>query len=246
MPTTLLIAALYTELAPTLTRLHLRSHGRAFIGESDGSRLAATITGIGAARAQAAFAESLADFNPNRIVLLGFAGGLDPRLQPGTAFRIDWVASPQGRAFDLRAPIPRATADDPKLRPPNALLTLSHPACTTVDKQRLFQHYALPAVDMETYHLAALAAGHALPLTVFRAVCDPADLDLPTQSSDWIAPDGSTNTWAAAKHLLTHPWHAPTMLKLRRYANLAARNLADKVCDFLSRDTPDTPASTTP
>lgn len=245
MPTTLLLAAIHTEIAPTLTQLHLRPHGRAFIGESHGSRLAATVTGIGAARAQEAFAESLADFNPNRIILLGFAGGLDPRLQPGAAFRIDWVANPQGRAFNLRAPIPRATADDPQTRPPNALLTLDHPAHTAADKQRLFQQYNLPAVDMETYHLAALAADHALPLTVFRAVSDPAGLDLPTQSSDWIAPDGSTNTWAAAKHLLTHPWHTPTMLKLRRYANLAAHNLADKVCDSLTRDTP-TPASTTP
>lgn len=238
MPTTLLLAALYTEITPTLARLHLRPHGRAFIGESHGSRLAATVTGVGAARAQAAFAESLADFNPNRIILLGFAGGLDPRLQPGAAFRIDWVTDPQRRAFDLRAPIPRAATDDPKLRPPNALLTLTHPAYTTIDKQRLFQRYNLPAADMETYHLAALAAGHALPLTVFRAVCDPADLNLPVRSSDWIAPDGSTNTWAAAKHLLTHPWHASTMLKLRRHANLAARNLADQVCNFLTRDTP--------
>lgn len=240
--TLLLLAALYNEIASTFDRLGLRREGRIFTTPAvTHTPLVGAVTGLGAARAITATRHLLDQHRPYGVILLGFAGGLDPALKPATLVPIAWVLDEHGSTIDLdgqrnpsstRAQLPIApqpVGDDPNRDPGQSLITVERLARTATDKKRLWDRHGCAAVDMETFAIAKLLADQRVPMWVLRAILDPADACLPRPVTDWVKPDGHADTAAAVRHLLTHPWRIPAMLRVHKTARLAANRLADGV-----------------
>lgn len=232
-PTILLVAAIDREIAPTLTRLRLRPTGRSrYAGSVGDAQVLAVVTGMGGGRVRAVVVPLLQQHRPDLIVLLGFAGGLAPGLDVGTIRPITWVINEHSQVFQLGQPdnpvVPQRPDGGQERDADRSLLTLDTVAGSPASKQQRFQRHRCAAVDMETFHVADLAAQHRVPLAVLRAIYDPDQMSLPPQSSNWVTLDGRARIAPAVWYLLTHPWALPSLLRLQRNCNLAGQRLADQ------------------
>ncbi len=251
-PTTVaILTALYDELAPIIDRLGLKPVGPDYEANHSGTRIVATVTGVGATSAMTTAQRIFDQYKPSWVIVLGFAGGLDPQLSPATVLPIAWVVDEQNSLIQLGDADAPPVDDDPTTptvprrvenvshRPAqHSLLTIDRIADSVAAKRQLFDRYQCAAVDMETYHLAALAAQRDLPLTVLRAVTDAADTALPPEAAHWIDPRGRAHTATIAWYLATHPWQIGLLLKLRKNAQLAATRLADHTEALIQSLTP--------
>lgn len=154
------------------------------------------------------------------MVSFGLAGGLDPALRPGAVI------------------IPSVVlADDGTWQPDAALaerfggLTLhtilagSAVAAGAAEKRRLHVATQAHAIDLESGAVATIAAKHRLPFVVVRAICDPAERDLPPAALIALDPHGAIGFWGVLRSVVTQPSQIPGLLALARDAAHARRSL---------------------
>ncbi|MFW6032407.1 MAG: hypothetical protein ACOCTI_03440 [Phycisphaeraceae bacterium] len=219
---TLLLAAVHSELEPARERLGLtREAGRGLWAGSERPMLALA-TGMGPERMKARLGEVLEREPVERVVLLGFAGGLDPALKAGEVVRFSQVVSEAGERLDLAGP------------GAGAVLLSADRLAESVDRKRgLRQRYEAEAVDLETFDVAAMLRERGIELAVLRAISDPFCTALPAEAMDWVRPDGEPDPWAAAKWVAQHPLQLPDLLRLawvtRRGAKALGREVAKEV-----------------
>ena len=246
-PRYLLLAALFDELKVTIDRLGLRPDGAVYTGQPGQSRVIAAATGVGATRAKTTVNRLLDRYQPQQVVLVGFAGGLDPSLRSGTCLNITWVINEQGSTMGLAQSdqpdqdhlpgVPQPVAPTLPRHTQNSLLTADRLIHTPTAKHQRWTRCRCAAVDMETYHVAELLAQRRVPLTVRRVIYDSAAMALPRQAARWIRPDGQTNTNAVIRHLICRPWQVMPLLQLGRLARAAAQRLAQEV-ESIVREAP--------
>ena len=171
----------------------------------------------GAARA----AEKLIARGANAIVSFGLAGGLDPALASGTILRPDAVL-----------------VDGEMLRCDGALVARLGGATghfvlggrevltDRTQKQAAWQANKAHAVDLESGAVARMAREKDLPFAVLRAVCDPADRDLPDVALSAFNQGGAIDPLRVARALLRAPWEIISLLILARDAARARHSLA--------------------
>lgn len=259
-PPIVILAPTRGELLATTRRLGLPACGPLFRGawRDDHGRqpILAAVTGIGRDRARQAVEQLCRHHAPAALLVIGFAGGLDPRLRAGQAARAGWVVDEAGRAWELRdGAAPRAVS--PRGAPAFAsaacadaawawgggidvgVVQVDRVVTTPADKAALRRRFAGAAVvDMESASFAAFAADRGLPLTILRAVSDPADAALPPGLLACVSDDGAARTGAALRLLLRRPLLLPTMARLGMAAHACGVNLADAVVQWLSMRTP--------
>lgn len=219
-------------------------------GLGDGNeRTRASVVGIG--RQAGEQVGRLLDAMPGRaLVSLGYAGGLDPRLQPGdlvvasaylygarTAAAGDAAA---GRAAALLRQAGLAVTE-------GAALTVDEPLLTGRAKRRARHGSRALVVDMEGRWIADAAAARGVPLIGIRAVLDEAQFSLPSFIATIIA-DGGRHERAHAIRALSHPAAArsllPLALRSRRASGalqLAAQSLIPVLLSALSPATTSEP-----
>ncbi len=162
------------------------------------------------------------------MIHAGFAGGLDPSLRTGDVIQARWILGDSGMVATLSDGPPVIARDDGSSSrdPKQTLITVDRVIDSVVQKCSLWESSRAGAVEMESFHAAALAAELGLPLTVLRAISDEATVTLPAEASNWVRADGGTDSLAAARFALTHPWRIPQLIKLGADANNAGRTLA--------------------
>jgi adenosylhomocysteine nucleosidase len=154
------------------------------------------------------------------LVSFGLAGGLDPVLRPGT------VIVPSGVLSDGAT-----LATDPRLAACFGGLTghMSLAGATVVAeaaaKRRLFATTHAHAIDLESGPVARIAQAHELPFVVVRAICDPAERDLPPAALVALDPNGGIGLRPLIISLLGQPDQIIGLLTLARDAALARRAL---------------------
>ncbi|MCC6680923.1 MAG: hypothetical protein IT445_08475 [Phycisphaeraceae bacterium] len=178
------------------------------------------VTGMGPQRMCEALEHIDASRRNGRVILIGFAGGLDPRLASGDLLRIGRV---------LHEGDPPIELDESGGA---TLLTADTLVASPRQKSELRQTTGADAVDMESYFAARLMQQRGIPLTIFRGITDPSDAALPMQSTQWVKPDGSHDTAAVVGYLLTHPHHLPRLLRLGRSSRRAAEALGRAVAEL--------------
>jgi len=149
----------------------------ALLGE--GSLLA--LGGIGWAAATAA-AQALVDAGVSALMTFGMAGGLDPRLTPGSVvIPCELLSSDGGRYAASRAWREQVAAAISHLYAVTEgnLLTRTHAIETPADKAAAFRATGAVAVDMESAAVAQIAAKHNLPFIAVRVIVDTAADMLP-------------------------------------------------------------------
>lgn len=178
---------------------------RAGGGTPDGARVAANrLIGEGA----------------TSLISFGLAGGLDPALRPGAVI-IPSIVLSEGEPLCADAVLAARFGG----LTGHTILAGSAVAVGAADKQRLYAATQAHAIDLESGAVARIANMSGLPFIVIRAVCDPAETDLPPAALIALSLDGKISVPNILRSVLAQPWQIPGLLALARDAALARRAL---------------------
>jgi adenosylhomocysteine nucleosidase len=184
-------------------------------------RLGMAEAGGGLPAGAEAAAERLVARGATALVSFGLAGGLDPALAPGTLV-IPAQVLEGGQAY---AADPALAARFGGLMPLRALSTDAVLA-TPEAKREARAATGAAIVDLESGAVARVAARHALPFLVLRAVCDPAHRALPPLALTALDANGRIAPARVLASLLRTPGQIPALLALARDAARARATLA--------------------
>ena len=150
---------------------------------------------------------------PQWVILAGFGGALDPRLQIGDVVIEGWPGE---------APLPLNCRPG---RVHTADRIISTPEC----KAELFRSTGASVVDMETAAVRSWAQQHGLQLIIVRAISDRADQGLDPAVLRLIDPWGRPRPLRIASALLARPSLLPHLVRLGRCSRRAGRCLGEAV-----------------
>ena len=158
------------------------------------------------------------------LLLLGFAGGLDPVLQAGDLVVPNYyyaecgdriAADPdmwrQSQAAATKAAMPVAPGDS---------LTVAAVAATSEEKRELYRRHRIGSVNMEDYWAAELATDAGVPFLSARAILDPVHQALPSYLVGF-----SGRPIKAALRVMPKPWRVLAILELVKLRNKAQASL---------------------
>lgn len=158
------------------------------------------------------------------LVSFGVAGGLDPKLKPGTC-----VVGSAIVTGDVRHETDRSWSQKLLEAMPGAvhgvLAGVATPVCTPADKRALNRETGALAVDTESHVVADAAAGHGLPMAAIRVIADPAHRGLPHAALTAIRADGSTDVLAVLRSVMRRPHQLPALLRTALDARAARATL---------------------
>jgi adenosylhomocysteine nucleosidase len=169
-------------------------------------------------------ARRLVEQGATALVSFGLAGGLDPALRPGEL--ITPIAVHAGG---------RDIPTDPGLNcrlggaTPHRLLGADAIASSVAGKHDLWQSTGAVAIDLESGPVARAAESLGLPFAVLRAICDPAERDLPLAALAALDRQGAIALLRVLRSLLSHPTQLPAVLALAGDAAAAQRALTQRV-----------------
>jgi nucleoside phosphorylase len=237
------IAAMDLELA--LLRRALQAES-GVVGDDthrmeSGLALDLQVIGVGRKRAMARVKElltsrhrpsGLEDVSGQRLLLLGFAGALDPTLRPGDLvlptryYRANGDFQGQGREDFLeadkemwrQAEAAAAQAGLPVAR--GNSLTLDYLAATSEAKASLRRQYQADAVNMEDYWVAEAARDAGVAFLSIRSVLDAARHSLPSYLMGMNEHRGT-----AVLSTVGMPWRLVTLWRLAQRTQRAQRAL---------------------
>jgi adenosylhomocysteine nucleosidase len=158
------------------------------------------------------------------IVSFGIAGGLDPRLKAG-----DWVIATgvvsDGRSIKTDSEWSQRLAQ----RIPDAELgdiaSVVDPVLDPTHKRRLQAATGAMAVDMESFHAAALAEELGVPFAAARVIADPMHREVPAAARLGLRSDGSLAVAPILRSLLGKPTQLPGLLRVTRDVAIAFQAL---------------------
>ncbi len=194
-------------------------------GQWDGCQVTVLKAGIGTPDFSRRLAVHLAVTHYDALLVVGLAGGLDPKLKAGDAVIYDYCFKAQDEELGTNSrekPTAReenvSIACDASLaeRIAGALsegglpcvrgagVTTGRAITGAESKLELGQRYSAMAVDMETYQVLAICAQFGLPAAALRIVADEAESELPDFNRGLKA-DGGINHWRILFVLLARP-----------------------------------------
>jgi adenosylhomocysteine nucleosidase len=166
--------------------------------------------------------QRLLDAGVAGVVSFGLAGGLDPALRPGQVVVPTAVLTEDG-SYDA----------DPALAVRLGGLT-SHRlwggkavAVSAAAKATLFARYGAQAIDLESGAVARGASSHGVAFVAVRAICDPAERELPPAALVALGASGGIGIWRVGLSLLRHPAQLPGLLALARDAAAGRQGLVE-------------------
>jgi hopanoid-associated phosphorylase len=192
----------------------LRAEARLLRAGSDGDpALIATSPGT-AARGAAA---RLVDGGAEALLSFGLAGGLDPRLAPGTLIVAEAIVGPSRGHVATDPPWRRRAVAALKGEAVVGMIAARDRPCVTVaDKAALFAATRALAVDMESRAIADVAAAHGLPFLAIRAIADPATRRVPDSALAAAGADGSLHLGPLLRSVFGAPKDLPVLCVLAR------------------------------
>ena len=166
--------------------------------------LGPVMIGGGTPEGAAIAAETLVAQGVGGLVSFGLAGGLDPVVRPGD---IVIPATIRLGAADF------ATAD--LIGSPSGMLLAGHEIVSTAAaKRKMFDATGAAAIDLESGAVALSARRHKLPFAVFRAICDPAERDLPPAALAALDQQGAIGLWRVLASIAANPGQLPGLIAL--------------------------------
>lgn len=158
------------------------------------------------------------------LVSFGVAGGLDPRLKPGTC-----VVGSAIVTGDVRHQTDLTWSQTLLEAMPGAvhgmLAGVDGPVCTPAGKRALNRETGALAVDTESHMVARAAASHGLPMAAIRVVADPAHRALPELALAAVRADGTTDVLAVLRSVMRRPHQLPALLRTALDARAARATL---------------------
>ncbi len=169
-------------------------------------------------------AEKLVAAGATSLISFGLAGGLDADFRPGDVI------------------VPMAVVEAGRIRPTNAALSEklggwfggmlcagTEIAASAEEKSALAKTTLCGAIDLESGAVARVAERHSLPFAVLRAICDPAERDLPPAAGLALDSKGAITIARVAQSVLGRPGQIPGLIALARDAARARQALIRRV-----------------
>ena len=179
-------------------------------------RFSRVAVGGGTPAGAALAAERLTMQGAEALVSFGLAGGLDPMLRPG-AIIVPAAVVTQGRHLATDPGLNSVLGGDTG----HALLGADGIAATAQAKRYLFLATGCAAVDLESGPVAMVAERHGIPVAVLRAICDPAELDLPPAALGALNDAGAIGLLRVIGSAIGRPSQIPALVRLGRDAAAA-------------------------
>ena len=198
------------------------------------------VLGVGPERAGAAMAALLENRRSkiDGVLLVGVAGGVDPKLETGDLLLADrhalhngasqgagqaikpdadMLQSAQKAALELSVPIFNGGS-----------LTVDHLVAEPHEREFLRTEYQVYSVNMEDYRAAEAAQNAGVPFLSVRVVLDTASQRLPG-----YLPGLARSRYKVVTKILLMPWRIPTMLRLKRQLQLCQAVLTNFGVSYL-------------
>ncbi len=180
-----------------------------FVGSVAGTEITAMMTGMGTAAATEVATRILELTEPDHLLIVGIAGGLDPTLRIGEVVVPDRVVGHTSGREHHPTPLGPTT--------PGRSLITTDDLIVDADVLAGFATAGFTAVDMETSAIAEVCESHDVPWTAFRGISDHgADDGIDNDVFGLSQPDGTADVAAVAKFVATRPWRVPTLARLGR------------------------------
>lgn len=189
--------------------------------------------GIGPRRAAAA-AHWLVAQQVDCLAVFGVSGGLNPDLAAGDLVLASTVVDACGEGKEVHLDLEvegykkLSLAEGFKVCC-GPILTVNEPVFQPLDKKRLFAKYAALAVDMESAAVARVATEMAIPCTVVRAICDPAQRPIAADAFDIVDEAGRLRWGGLLCALVKRPGLLPDMLRMQTDFSRALQSLKQGV-----------------
>jgi len=169
------------------------------------------------------------------ILLLGFAGGVEPSLAPGVlaispSYHQDAGSNSLEPDPEMWRQAVEAATDAGLPFDQRKSLTVDRPVSTLADKGALFRRYQVGTVNMEDYPVAVAARDAGVPFLAVRAVLDPANQSLPPYVLAM-----SRSPVKAVLGTAVRPWRITPVLHLARHMRLAQNALTRFALAYLRR-----------
>lgn len=164
-------------------------------------------------------ARALLAAGATRLLSFGLAGGLDPKLRPGTLVLATAILD-DGRATATDSAWAESLALPGVVRAP--VLGEAKPLATPAAKAAAFAASGAAVVDTESGAVARVAAAAGVPVLALRAIADPAGQRVPAAALCIIDGQGRVRLRTALGALLLHP---VAMLELAAQARAGMRAL---------------------
>ena len=222
-------------------RVALSASLATYLGSVDGMDAVLAVSGVGRANAEKATSEVIAEFHPDAIVSLGFAGGLSEGGAAGDLVVAETLMPIEGTRLTGE---PVASASTLVLASQHALegktipshfglcLTTSHIAANPEDKALLGQAIGALTVDMESYWVGLICQEHDVPFLAVRVIVDTVEHSLPAYVAEYAFEAGVQNRWRQVFPVLLRPWWIPGLLRLGKAAGRARNSLTTFVLGF--------------
>lgn len=155
----------------------------------------------------------------NQLLSFGVAGGCNPAYQAGDIIYGNYVLDSKTKIFCnfqfyFKCQHPRL----------GAFVSTNTPISTSAQKAQL--HYdGADAVDMESVVVAKIAAAHAIPFGVIRAISDPAGVSLPSAATEALDTSGNVDLLSVFRSLIRDPAQITALISLGFDSQKAFSNL---------------------
>jgi adenosylhomocysteine nucleosidase len=225
-----IIAALAGEVKPLVkswTRVPSRKGTHKWILRTNGIVWIVACSGMGADAARRSFVEAEEDGPLDLVLTIGWAGALDPALDPGQALSVAAIIDAQtGERFQLT---------DCERGP---TLVTAVGVADAAEKARLRATYLAAMVDMEGAVVARMAQMRGIPVLCVKGVSDGAAASLP-DINPFIDPMGQLRTFALLAYIAARPVYWPSFAQLGRNSRKAAQAMCDIVLKFIEEKNAD-------
>jgi nucleoside phosphorylase len=223
-------------------------HATVFEGEWLGHGILLVRSGMGMVRAEKSLKAVSQQFSSKLIISMGYAGGLDPKLQSGDLLIAEKsLGIAKGELFSKdgegqmtqeslanefvdKALLVSETMDIKSHR--GSLLTVDKPVLKPEQKSLLGKKYSVQAVDMETLALARFANENGTAFLSIRAISDTVDQEL-MDLSGLVDDGGEVSKLKAGWYVITHPGSMKEMLALGQVAKKSTSNLTGFISRFI-------------
>jgi len=173
-------------------------------------------------------AEALAEAGATHLLSFGYAGGLDPALQPGLLLVPRFVTAPDGTTYPADGDwLGRALDAFQGLQPLAAgHLGVDQAIVDAEGKATAFlRSRGARAVDMESHVLAEAAQRRALPFLAIRVILDSAEHALPPAALKSVTAKGDVSLLRLMASLAANPMQIGGLNRLAKAQRAAARGL---------------------
>lgn len=186
-----------------------------------------TVIGGGTYQGALAASERAARGRAVALISFGLAGGLDPALRPGAVLAPDYVLVAGQRI-----------STDPTLlagfgcAAGGTLIGVTDVVATASAKQALFSATGALAADVESGAVALVARERGIPFAVLRAICDPAECDLPSAALAGLDRHGAISITHVLGSLVRDPRQISALLALAANARAAQQALRHIIASY--------------